>query len=331
MPSPTHLPSAIPASSLAPNFAEIQAAMTRLRRLGLPITALLQRSDLATLIGGQVWLKAEHRQVTGSFKLRGALNFLCQLTGAQRRAGVVTYSSGNFGIAVAFAGWSLGIPITVVVPADAPPSKLHKIRLMGATIVLADRTSDNRAQLAHALAQEKGAVLLPFADQPQVIAGAGTIGLEIWQQLQADGDDHPTPDVLLVPCGGGGLTAGCAIAMKQLSPQTQVVAVEPEGLDDMKRSLAAGQIIANDPAARSICDALLTRQPHPLTLTILQDHGVSAITVADAAVRDAMAWCTDKLQQVVEPGGAIALAALLSNPEPFRGQRVAILLTGANG
>ena len=303
--------------------------MTRLRRLGLPITALLQRADLATLIGGQVWLKAEHRQVTGSFKLRGALNFLCQLTGAQRRAGVVTYSSGNFGIAVAFAGWSLGIPITVVVPADAPPSKLHKIRLMGATIVLADRTSDNRAQLAHALAQEKGAVLLPFADQPQVIAGAGTIGLELWQQLQAGGLNHK-PDILLVPCGGGGLTAGCAIAMKQLSPQTQVVAVEPEGLDDMKRSLAAGQIIANDPAARSICDALMTRQPHPLTLTILQDHGVSAITVVDAAVREAMAWCADTLQQVVEPGGAIALAALLSKPEQFRGQSVAILLTGAN-
>jgi threonine dehydratase len=314
---------------LAPNFAEIQAAMTRLRRLGLPITALLQRADLATLIGGQVWLKAEHRQVTGSFKLRGALNFLCQLTRAQRRAGVVTYSSGNFGIAVAFAGWSLGIPITVVVPADAPPSKLHKIRLMGATIVLADRISDNRAQLARALAQEKGAVLLPFADQPQVIAGAGTIALELWQQLQADDLNHK-PDILLVPCGGGGLSAGCAIAMKQLSPQTQVVAVEPEGLDDMKRSLAAGQIIANDPAARSICDALMTRQPHPLTLTILQDHGVSAITVADAAVRDAMAWCADTLQQVVEPGGAIALAALLSKPEQFRGQNVAILLTGAN-
>jgi threonine dehydratase len=241
----------------------------------------------------------------------------------------VTYSSGNFGIAVAFAGWSLGIPITVVVPADAPPSKLHKIRLMGATIVLADRTSDNRAQLARALAQEKGAVLLPFADQPQVIAGAGTIGLELWQQLQAGGLNHK-PDILLVPCGGGGLTAGCAIAMKQLSPQTQVVAVEPEGLDDMKRSLAAGQIIANDPAARSICDALMTRQPHPLTLTILQDHGVSAITVADAAVRDAMTWCADTLQQVVEPGGAIALAALLSKPEQFRGQSVAILLTGAN-
>ena len=303
--------------------------MTRLRRLGLPITALLQRADLATLIGGQVWLKAEHRQVTGSFKLRGALNFLRQLTGAQRRAGVVTYSSGNFGIAVAFAGWSLGIPITVVVPADAPPSKLHKIRLMGATIVLADRISDNRAQLARALAQEKGAVLLPFADQPQVIAGAGTIALELWQQLQAGGLNHK-PDILLVPCGGGGLSAGCAIAMKQLSPQTQVVAVEPEGLDDMKRSLAAGQIIANDPAARSICDALMTRQPHPLTLTILQDHGVSAITVADAAVRDAMAWCADTLQQVVEPGGAIALAALLSKPEQFRGQSVAILLTGAN-
>jgi threonine dehydratase len=316
---------------LAPNFAEIQAAMTCLRRFGVPITALLQRADLATLIGGQVWLKAEHRQVTGSFKLRGALNFLRQLNGVQRQAGVVTYSSGNFGIAVAFAGWSLGIPITVVVPADAPPSKLHKIKLMGASIVLADRTSDNRAQLARALAQEKGAVLLPFADQPQVIAGAGTIGLEIWQQLQADGDDHPTPDVLLVPCGGGGLTAGCAIAMKQLSPQTQVVAVEPEGLDDMKRSLAAGQIIANDPNARSICDALLTRQPQPLTFRILQDHGVSAITVADAAVRDAMAWCAEKLQQVVEPGGAIALAALLSNPEHFHGQRVAILLTGANG
>jgi len=329
MPSPAPLPFAIPASSLAPNFTEIQAAMTRLRRLGLPITALLQRADLATLIGGQVWLKAEHRQVTGSFKLRGALNFLCQLTRAQRRAGVVTYSSGNFGIAVAFAGWSLGIPITVVVPADAPPSKLHKIRLMGATIVLADRISDNRAQLAHALAQEKGAVLLPFADQPQVIAGAGTIGLELWQQLQADDLNHK-PDILLVPCGGGGLSAGCAIAMKQLSPQTQVVAVEPEGLDDMKRSLAAGQIIANDPAARSICDALMTRQPHPLTLTILQDHGVSAITVADAAVRDAMAWCADTLQQVVEPGGAIALAALLSKPEQFRGQSVAILLTGAN-
>ena len=331
MPSPAPLPFASPASNLAPNFAEIQAAMTCLRRLGLPITALLQRADLATLIGGQVWLKAEHRQVTGSFKLRGALNFLRQLNGVQRQAGVVTYSSGNFGIAVAFAGWSLGIPITVVVPADAPPSKLHKIKLMGASIVLADRTSDNRAQLARALAQEKGAVLLPFADQPQVIAGAGTIGLELWQQLQADGDDHPTPDVLLVPCGGGGLTAGCAIAMKQLSPRTQVVAVEPEGLDDMKRSLAAGHILANDPNARSICDALLTRQPQPLTFRILQDHGVSAITVADAAVRDAMAWCAEKLQQGVEPGGAIALAALLSNPEPFRGQRVAILLTGANG
>jgi threonine dehydratase len=243
---------------------------------------------------------------------------------------VVSYSSGNFGIAVAFGGWNLGIPVTIVVPQDAPAAKLHKIRLMGAKIVLADRTSDNRIQLARDLAQQTGAVLLPFADQPQVIAGAGTVVLEMLEQLRAQ-----SLDTVLVPCGGGSLTAGSALVLQSLSPKTRVIAVEPVGLDDTARSLAAGKILANDPAARSICDSLLTRQPSPLTFAMLQAgqaaNQLACMAVEDIAVQHAVVWLAKRLHQVVEPGGAIALAALLSQPQNFVGQRVGVLLTGANG
>lgn len=253
--------------------------------------------------GSRLWVKAECLQQGGSFKLRGASNRLMQLSEAERARGVVAFSSGNHAQGVARAARALGIPATIVMPADAPAVKVDGTRMAGAEIVFFDRATESREEIGARLAAEKGAVLVPSFDDVDVIEGQGTVGVEIEAQLGAQ------PPMVIVPCGGGGLSGGIALAL----PDSQVVAVEPEGWDDMARSLAGGAIVpVAEPAPPTRCDALQTKLVSPLTFGALLDASARGLSVSEAEVAAAMVFAFRNLRLVAEPGGAVALAALIS-------------------
>lgn len=316
-----------PAGMLRPPApAEIVAAADRLAGVAVA-TPLLENPALNDAVGGRILLKAETLQRTGSFKFRGAYNFISQIDPAQRRSGVVAYSSGNHAQGVAAAAALLGAPATIVMPADAPAIKLDNTRALGATVVTYDRTSENREAIAAGLAADTGATIVPPYDHPWTIAGQGTVGLEIAAQAA---DLGAAADAALVCCGGGGLTAGIATALAELSPATAIYTVEPEGFDDTARSLAAGARQTNRAGARSICDALLAPEPGELTFAINSRLVAGGLAVSDDDVRRAMAYAWQTLKLVVEPGGAVALAAVLSGALDCAGRTVVVVLTGAN-
>jgi threonine dehydratase len=310
-----------------PQFDEVCAAAERLaghaRR-----TPLLAGTPLDELTGGRVLLKLETLQHTGSFKFRGAWNRLAQLDAAQRRAGVVAFSSGNHAQGVAAAARRLGIPATIVMPADAPRVKLQNTRKLGAEIVEYDRLRESREQISAGLAADRGATLVPSFDDPDVIAGQGTAGLEIAAQAAELG---LALDDVIVCCSGGGLTAGIAIALARLAPQAGVWTAEPATHDDYRRSLLAGTRQRNAPdAPESICDALLAPAPGELTFAINQPRLRGGLVASDAEVRAAIAYAARTLKLVVEPGGAVALACLLAGRLDARGRTVALTLSGGN-
>jgi threonine dehydratase len=310
-----------------PQFDEVVAAAERLaghaRR-----TPLLAGTPLDDLTGGRVLLKLENLQHTGSFKFRGAWNRLAQLDGAQRRAGVVAFSSGNHAQGVAAAARRLGIPATIVMPSDAPRVKLQNTRDLGAEIVEYDRLRESREQIAAALAADRGATLVPSFDDPDIIAGQGTAGLEIAAQAAELG---LALDDVIVCCSGGGLAAGIAIALASLAPQAGVWTAEPAAHDDYRRSLLAGTRLRNAPdAPESICDALLAPAPGELTFAINQPRLRGGLAASDAEVRAAIAYAARTLKLVVEPGGAVALACLLAGRLDARGRTVALTLSGGN-
>ena len=278
-------------------------------------------------LGGRVLLKAETLQRTGSFKFRGAYNRISQIPQDARPAGVVAYSSGNHAQGVAAAAALLGVPATIVMPEDAPAIKLANTRGYGAEVVLYDRFTEVREEICAEIAARRGATIVRPFDDPAIIAGQGTCGLEIARQAAALDAEL---DAVLICCGGGGLTAGCALALAELSPRTAIYTVEPEAFDDTARSLAAGARVANDPAARSFCDALLAPTPGELTFAINRRLVTGGLSVGDAEVAAAMAYAFRTLKLVVEPGGAVALAALLSGRLDARGKTVALTLSGAN-
>jgi threonine dehydratase len=253
--------------------------------------------------GRRFWVKAECLQQSGSFKLRGASNRLAQLGEAERARGVVAFSSGNHAQGVALAAQRLGIRATIVMPADAPTVKVEGTKAAGAEIVFFDRATESREDIGARLAAEQGATLVPSFDDVDVIEGQGSIGVEIAEQLGAQ------PPMVVVPCGGGGLSGGIALAL----PQSRIVAVEPEGWDDMTRSLALGRIVpVEEPGPPTLCDALQTKLVSPLTFGALQDAGARGLSVGGAEVEAAMRFAFRALKLVAEPGGAVALAALLS-------------------
>jgi threonine dehydratase len=290
-------------------------------------TPLISSPALDELVGGTVLLKAENLQRTGSFKIRGAYNLLCQLTPEQAKCGAVAFSSGNHAQAVAAAGTMLGIETTIVMPKDAPPVKIENTRRLGGTTVLYDRYSEDREQIARGIAEERGAVLVPPYNHDHIIAGQGTAGLEIVAQCETLGQK---PDQVLVCCSGGGLTAGCAVAVKSQLPDTDVLAVEPEDFDDTRRSLASGQLEGNDPDARTICDALMSAPPGEKTFAINRDLLSGALLVSDEEVRAAIHYAFRTLKLVVEPGGAAALAAVLAGKADFRRKVTVAILSGGN-
>jgi len=304
----------------------VEAAARRLAGRAV-LTPLLESPALNRRLGGRLLVKAEVLQRTGSFKFRGAYNTIAQLTAAQRKAGVVAYSSGNHAQGVAAAAELLGVPATIVMPADAPAIKAANTRGYGAEIVFYDRYRESREEIAARIARERGAALIPPYDHPQVIAGQGTAGLEIFHQATAL---DASLDAVLVPCSGGGFAAGCALALAKAPRSIRVFAVEPSGLDDMRRSLEAGKRVANDPGARSICDALLAPTPGEITFAINRRLLAGGFAVSDEEVCQAMAVAFTEYKLVVEPGGAAALAAVLSGKLEMKDKTVAVIASGGN-
>ena len=304
----------------------MEAAARRLAGRAV-LTPLLESPALNRRLGGRLLVKAEVLQRTGSFKFRGAYNTIAQLTAAQRKAGVVAYSSGNHAQGVAAAADLLGVPATIVMPADAPAIKAANTRGYGAEIVFYDRYRESREEIAARIARERGAALIPPYDHPQVIAGQGTAGLEIFHQATAL---DASLDAVLVPCSGGGFAAGCALALAEAPRNIRVFAVEPSGLDDMRRSLEAGRRVANDPGARSICDALLAPTPGEITFAINRRLLAGGFAVSDEEVCQAMAVAFTEYKLVVEPGGAAALAAVLSGKLEMKDKTVAVIASGGN-
>jgi threonine dehydratase len=309
-----------------PTIDDIRAAAERLRGQAV-LTPLLESPALNKRLGGRLLVKAEPLQRTGSFKFRGAYNALVQFDERQRRAGVVTYSSGNHAQGIAAAAALLGIPATIVMPADAPAIKIANTKAYGAEVVLYDRYKESREDVGGKIADARGATIVAPYDEPRVIAGQGTAGLEIAAQAKALDAEL---DAVIVCCGGGGLTAGCATAIASESPDTEIYIAEPEGFDDTRRSLIAGERQSNDPQARSICDALLAPTPGVLTFEINRRLVTAGYAVSDAEVRRAMATAFAELKLVVEPGGAAALAAVLSGKFAIDGKTVAVTASGGN-
>jgi threonine dehydratase len=282
---------------------------------------LVERTPLIeSNIGGRtVWLKCECLQTGHAFKLRGATNRLLQLSDDEKARGVVAFSSGNHAQGVAIAAKRLGIPAVIVMPADAPKVKVEATRSHGAEIIFYDRKTESREEIAQRLADERGAIVVPSFDDPAIVAGQGTAGLEILDQM-------PVPPRRIVsPCGGGGLASGIALACAD----AEIVIVEPAGWDDMARSLEGGEIVpveANAPA--TLCDALQTPRVSPITFGILRDRGATALSVTDDEVKEAIRFAWSEHGLTVEPGGAAALAALLAGKVEIIEGTVAILSGG---
>lgn len=306
--------------------ADVRSAAVQIRGFAVR-TPLLELAPLNERAGHRVLVKFEGAQHTGSFKFRGAYNRLSRIPAKAKAAGVVAWSSGNHAQGVAAAARLLGIPATIVMPADAPAIKLANTRALGAEIVLYDRYTQSRERIATALADRHGAVLVPSYDDPFIIAGQGTAGLEILEQANALGAPIGR---ILVCCGGGGLVAGIATAIKDQVPQSAIYSVEPEGFDDTARSLATGQRQRAVAAAQSICDALLTPTPGELTLPINQALLAGGLVVSDAQVRAAMRFAFERMKLVTEPGGAVALAAALEGIAPPAAGATVVVISGAN-
>jgi threonine dehydratase len=305
-----------------PTVADVEAAAVRLEGI-VRRTPLLESETLNRQLGGRVLLKAESLQHTGAFKFRGAYNTLAQI----EAGAVVAYSSGNHAQGVAAAAARLGRRATIVMPADAPAIKIEATRGFGAEVRLYDRWRESREEIGAEIAARTGAALIRPYDDPRIIAGQGTVGLEMAEQARAAG---AVPDAALVPCGGGGLIAGCALALRAAFPEIEVLAVEPEGFDDTVRSLATGTRQTNPEGPRSICDALILPTPGELTFALNRKQLAGGVAVGDDDVLRAMAAAFRELKLVVEPGGAVGLAALLGGRFELHGRTALVVLSGGN-
>ncbi|MFN3351646.1 threonine/serine dehydratase [Pseudorhodoplanes sp.] len=306
--------------------ADIDTAASRIEGVAVR-TPLIRSPLLDERVGARVFLKAETLQRMGSFKFRGAFNRCAAIPPEGRKAGVVAYSSGNHAQGVAAAAKLLGMPAVIVMPADAPRPKRERTAALGAEVVLYDRAREDRAAIAREIAERRGAVIVPPFDDPMVIAGQGTIGREIVEDLSALG---LSPDVVVVGCSGGGLAAGISLAIKTAVPGADLYTAEPEGFDDMARSFVTGHRERNAQMSGTICDALMSNTPGELTFPIARRLIGKGVTASDAEVEAAVAFAWRELKLVVEPGGAIGLAALLSGRPEVKGKTVVAILSGGN-
>jgi threonine dehydratase len=309
-----------------PTAADVDQAAARLAGIALH-TPLVTSPVLDALTGGRVYLKAETLQRTGSFKFRGAYNKLSSIPAEQRAGGVVAFSSGNHAQGVAHAAKLLDMPAVIVMPRDAPRPKRERTAAFGAEVVLYDREREDREAIARDLAARRGATLVPPYDDPMIIAGQGTAGREIVDDLALDG---VTPDVVIVNASGGGLTAGIALAVKARAPQARVYTAEPQGFDDHARSFRSGKREINNAASGSICDALMSPSPGRITFEINRVLVGEGLTASEEEVARAVAFAFRELKLVVEPGGAVGLAALLSGKIDVSGKVAVAVLSGGN-
>lgn len=309
-----------------PTSADVIRAAERIKDVAVR-TPLLTNATLDEAVGARVFVKPEVLQRTGSFKFRGAYNRLSQIAASDRAGGVVAWSSGNHAQGVAAAAKMLGMPSRIVMPKDAPQMKIERTRGYGAEIVFYDRLTDDREAIGRSLAAQHGAVIVPPYDDPLIIAGQGTTGREIADDAERLG---VTLDAVMVPAGGGGLVAGTALAFSDKSPVTQIYCVEPDGFDDHARSLLSGERERNMRADGSFCDALMAPMPGEMTFAVNSWHLAGGLSVSDDEVAAAMRFAFLELKLVVEPGGAVALAALLSKKLDVSGQCVALILSGGN-
>jgi threonine dehydratase len=307
-------------------LADIEAAARRIAGVAVA-TPLLENPALNARTGGRILIKAETLQRVGAFKFRGAYNRLAQLTPDERTRGVVAFSSGNHAQGVALAARLLDMPAIIVIPSDAPRVKVAATRGHGAEVRFYDRAVEDREAIAADLAQRRGAIVVPAFDDPHIIAGQGTVGLEIAAQAAAL---ETSVDLVVGPVGGGGLMSGVGLVTRARYPAAKVVGVEPAGYDDTRRSLAAAERVGAPPAPRSLCDALESPMPGKLTFPILRRTLRDVVTVTDAEVAEAMRYAFDVLKLVVEPGGSVALAALLAGRLDVGGRVAAIILSGGN-
>ena len=309
------------------SFADIEAAAGRIKGHAIE-TPLIESPALNERLGLRVLIKPETLQRVGAFKFRGAYNRLVQMGAEERKGGVVAFSSGNHAQGVALAAKLLGMPALIVMPADAPAVKVAATKGYGAEVLFYDRLTENREAIAAKMAAERSAVIVPAFDDPHIIAGQGTIGVELLRQAEALG---ATLDVVVTPVGGGGLMAGTATAVKALSPKTAMVGVEPEAFNDTLLSLQAGKRMVTQPATRSLCDALESPAPGELTFPVMHRLVADIALVSDAEVAEAMRYAFATLKLVVEPGGSVGLAALLAGKvKLFGGKTVGLVLSGGN-
>jgi threonine dehydratase len=316
-----------PADTIAlPTAADIDTAAQRIAGVAIR-TPLLNFPALDALLGARVFLKAETLQRTGSFKFRGAYNKISSIPKDQRSGGVVAYSSGNHAQGVAHAAQLCGVPAVIVMPSDAPKAKRERTAAFGAEIVLYDRDREDRAAIARDIARKRNAVLVPPFDDPLVIAGQGTAGREIVEDLAAFG---LKPEIVAVGASGGGLIAGIALAIKARVPGAKFYAVEPAGFDDTLRSFKSGQREVNPRMSGTICDALMTDRPGAITFEINRKLVGQGVTASDEEVGRAVAYAFRELKLVVEPGGAIGLAALLAGKLDIKGKVTVAVLSGGN-
>jgi threonine dehydratase len=311
---------------LHPSAANIEAAARRLAGVAVR-TPLINAPVLDDLLGARVFLKAETLQRTGSFKFRGAYNKISSIPPERRTAGVVAYSSGNHAQGVAAAARLMGMRATIVMPSDAPRAKRERTAALGADIILYDRDKEDRAAIAKKIAAERGATLVPPYDDPLIIAGQGTIGREIVEDLERLG---VRPETVVVGASGGGLAAGISLGVKARVPAANFYIVEPEGFDDTLRSFQSGRRETNARLSGTICDALMSSTPGELTFPITRELIGAGVTASDADVAAAVRYAFNELKLVVEPGGAIGLAALLAGKVEIKGKMVVAVLSGGN-
>ena len=288
------------------------------------VTPLLENQTVNELLGGRLFVKAENLQLTGAFKIRGAYNRLFYMSEKEQKNGVIAYSSGNHALGLAFAAKAYGCNATIVMPSDAPTDKVNAVSAAGAEVVFYDRDTEKSSDLIAKIISQTGKIEVPPSAHPLVLAGSGTAALEVFDKFE------DKIDKILVPCGGGGLTASTAIIAHHISPKTEVYAVEPEGFDDTLQSLALGTPTPNKIGNKTICDSIMTPMPNDFTFSINKQLLSGGLVVSDASVKRAMAFCFHHFKLVCEPGGVVGIAAILENPSLIKNHTVVTYITGGN-
>ncbi len=309
-----------------PEFEDVVSASNRISGLAVK-TPLLKCEQLSDDLSAQIYVKAECLQRVGAFKFRGAYNRLSRLTDEEKKRGVVAYSSGNHAQGVALSAKLLGIYAVIVMPRDSPKLKLKNTRDYGAEVITYDRETESREEIADQISRDKGCIVVPSFEDFYIISGQGTVGLEAVKQAK---EKDIELDLFMTPVGGGGLISGCSLAVKELSPSTEIYGVEPDGFNDVQRSLESGKIESNSNASGSICDAILTVHPEQMTYTIMSNNLTGILTVTDEEVLVAMKYVWEKLKLVVEPGASVAFAAILHGKINVKDKNVCVVLSGGN-